>query len=221
MSTYAAPVDVKIDAMIESGITPISAETDPGWKTTVANARYEPVMEDVLARHAWKCATATTPITFQEERSYGIWRYAYFEPSPDPKKIINRGVYLANPMADWGSLTRARQIPHDINNGVILTNYKPTSSEGAGVGLVLLYGFRAQEGDWTPRLAAAIVRKLSGVFAGAIKKDQVLARRLDHEAEDLIMKAAATDAEQASRRSSADDILVDAHRWGYPGMRAR
>lgn len=212
MSAYAAPVDVKQAAMIAADVSPIEAETDPGWRTTKANARYEPIVESVLARHAWHCATAEVQLTFQAERTFGRYRYAYDEPVTNPKKLINRGVFLADPTSTWSDYLRSRPVDHTIMNGTILTNCKPSAEGEEGRGLVLVYGFRATEGDWSPLLAEAIVDKVKVLFA---KKDHALALTWEREAERKIMEAAATEAQQASNpRHNFDDQIIAAWEVG-------
>lgn len=212
MSTYAAPISVKQAALLAAGIQPITSESSPGDRNRFLKARYEPIVRDLLTKHAWNFARVDIALTYQGQNTFGEYLYAYDQPTdPYGREVLNyRTIIKANTAASYSAYARSAEIDFEIYDGKIVSNVKAESSE-----LVLICNVRVGESAWPADFAEAVVKTLAAECRKSLKKDMEGARALEGEARMALMRAIAREREQSKREQPFDRQLVDVWTPGY------
>ncbi|MFC5373970.1 hypothetical protein ACFPIF_15510 [Brevundimonas faecalis] len=177
MPAYAAPIEVIQAALHRIGEEEITGLDEDSSAARIAASNYEGIVGAVFARHAWTFAKRTLNLTYQSEVDLGPWRHAYVWPAEVVNiRYVTRGGY------------RLRSGDYGVEGSKVLTRCKSD--------LQIVATIRANEGDWPPDVAEAVVVRLQALFLESLCDKPQDARLLKRDAEQQFRDAIIRDKRQ-------------------------
>jgi len=175
-------------ALIRIGAAPITAFDDGSAEAEIAGALYDSVRDGLLSAYGWSFVSGQIALTQLETAPLADYQFAYQLP----------GDYLRALSAGTG--TRGRGLNYRIHRGALHTN---ASS------VVLTYVFRADESEFPPYFAQALIARLAAEFVIPITESTSRAETMYRLAEDEFERARQIDAQQDTPSRIERFPLVD------------
>lgn len=181
--------DICSQALALVGVGAIASFDDGTTESAVAGQLYEPTVEAQIASYPWRFATVQEVLVPLLTAPEGRWARAYALPSD---------------CLTVNALTLADQpVSYDRYENMVYCDL------GADDQPVVDYTYRALESLWPPYFVAALRFELAGLFAGAIPRNDELARLYAERAEIGWRRAKHADAkQQTTRRVRASRLLT-------------
>jgi hypothetical protein len=185
-------INIINQALTRSGNNQISSFTDGSAEAVVANANYQPVVDDMLSMHPWRFALRTAVMDKLTGEPLADGRERYQLPN-DSLRLL---VVQENDV----------EIHHELRDDQVITRYKVTDP-------VATYIARVSETEWPAFFREVVVVALEVLFLRALAEDDRRADRREEVLYDVKMpRARSADSQQSAPDRKFHSRLVRVHR---------
>lgn len=182
-------IELSSRALVKLGARPIGSFADETTEARVAASLYPLVRDALLCAHPWSFATTKVALTAEASEPVADFEHAFLLPDGFLKAL------------SVGHGARGRGLVFQIVNREIHTNTDE---------IVLSYVFRADEADFPPYFAAALVTRLAAEFCIPITENTARAERFSRLADEELRLAKLVDSQQDTPRRVEDFTLIEA-----------
>lgn len=185
-------INIINQALTRSGNNQISSFTDGSAEAVVANANYQPVVDDLLAMHPWRFALRTAVMDKLTGEPLADGRERYQLPN-DSLRLL---VVQENDV----------EIHYEVRDDEVVTRRKVSDP-------VATYIARVSETDWPAFFREVVVVALEVLFLRALAEDDRRADRREEVLYDVkLPRARSADSQQSAPDRKFHSRLVRVHR---------
>lgn len=185
-------INIINQALTRSGNNQISSFTDGSAEAVVANANYQPVVDDMLAMHPWRFALRTAVMDKLTGEPLADGRERYQLPNDSLRLLVVQ--------------ENDAEIHYEVRDDEVITRHKVSDP-------VATYIARVAESDWPAFFREVVVVALEVLFLRALAEDDRRADRREEVLYDVkLPRARSADSQQSAPDRKFHSRLVRVHR---------